>query len=627
MSSEVDGVMPEKVDISFSKVDDTFLDRLAQYVDQMQNMRERYILNWSGRGESFVEAGRPLSPAKTLRPNVEESVNFDTTKNLFITGDNLEALKLLQESYLGKVDMIYIDPPYNTGSDFIYHDDFKKSRDEEIDESRDEDGNRQFTVNTKDNGRYHSDWLSMMYPRLILARNFLSDKGVIFISIDEHEQANLQIVCNDVFGSENFIGVAPRKTRGSATTKGDADLQSLCDYVVIYTKNKRNVRFNKKIVGQKSYPYHDDRGDFYIVPLQDNGPHGTREARPNLWYPIYRQNDGTLTYEEPANGYSEKILPAMHQNKEGCWMWSKKKFDTDSKDLFVKDGRVYIKHYNNPDEDQNRYQFEKLMLSDMQNSKGTLAVNALFGAKGLFSNPKPVELIKWCEKLATNKQSLIMDFFAGSGTTAQAVMQQNADDGGHRNFILVQLPEVCSEKSEAFKAGYKTIDELSRERIRRAALHISATDKNADSHDYGFRSLHIDLANENDGISMTPQQTQQSMLDQLVNNIREERTPLDLLFGVLLSKGWSVDREIKRMNVNGNEVLCYDHMDDAPGTGVVACFDERVNQATIERIIDMAPQAAVFRDSSFATSNDKMNLVEQFRTLQSDGIETKVWVI
>ena len=619
--------MPEHVDLTFSKVDDTFLDRLAQYIDQMKDQRERYILNWTGRGGSFVEVGKPLDPAKTLRPDVQNSVNFDTTRNLFITGDNLGALKLLQESYLGKVDMIYIDPPYNTGSDLIYNDNFKYSKSDDIDNTRNELGERQWSANQLDDDRFHSKWLSMMYPRLILARTLMSDDAAIFISIDDNELANLRVICDEIFGVENFIGIAPRKTRGSATTKGDAALQGLCDYVVVYTKHRYNVKFNKKIVGQKQYPLHDTRGDFYIVPLNDNGPHGTREARPNLWYPIYVKHDGSLSYIEPDDGYVEKVLPPMHKNKEGRWMWSKKKFDADSRDILIKDGKAYIKHYHNPDEDQNRYQFEKLMLDNMQNAKGTKEVNSLFESKGMFSNPKPVELIQWCIKLSTRKDSLIMDFFAGSGTTAQAVMRMNADDGGNRHYILMQANAEIEKEFAALEAGYKTIDELSRERIRRAAKKIAAEDEHADQHDYGFRAMYIDYANENDGIERTASQTNQTDILNMANNIRNGRTPLDLLFGVLLQKGWNMDGQLTRLDINGNEVLTYDHIDGAPGTGVVACFDHDINQDTVQQIIDMAPQAAVFRDSSFKSSSDKINLVERFRTGNSGGVTTGVWVI
>lgn len=622
--NEVGGVFednqPEKVDISFSKVDDTFLDKFEKFLERAESRHERYELTWNGKSRAFAEAGRPLDPAKTLRPDLDESVDFDNTQNLFITGDNLEALKLLQESCLNKIDMIYIDPPYNTGHDFIYRDNFYVSLQAERDKSRDVSGERQYAVNSKESGRYHSDWLSMMYPRLMLARNLLSDQGVIFISIDDSEQSNLQELCNEVFDPINFIGIAPRKTRGSATTKGSAELQTLCDYVLIYARDKQSLVLNKKIVGRKSYPLHDERGDFYIVPLQDNGPHGTREARPNLWYPIYVKMDGSLSYSEPSNGYRQKILPQMHQNKEGRWMWSKSKFDQDSKDLYIKDGRVYIKHYHNPNEDQNKYQYEKLWLDDMQNAKGTKAVNDLFETRGMFSNPKPVELIEWCLRMATNKDSIILDFFAGSGTTAHAVMKLNAEDGGHRKFIMVQLDEKCDEKSEAYKVGYKTIDQLSRERIRRAAKQIKETDKNAADHDYGFRALYVDKSNVNDDVFATAD-VDRTQLQFQVNNIRNDRSPLDLLFGVLVAKGWQLDGKVEERQIGDNAVYLYDYL---PGAGMVSCFDENLDSETVNQIIGMHPNVAVFRESSFNKSSDKLNLMERFK---NDSPETSVWVI
>lgn len=560
-------------------------------------------------------------PAKTLRPNLGESIDFCKTKNLFISGDNIDALKLLQESYLNKVDMIYIDPPYNTGSDLVYDDSLTVKYGGYVEDSKDADGNRMFAVNRKDDARFHSKWLSMIYPVLILARNVLSDSGVIFMSIDDNEQANLQEMCNEVFGSTNFIGMAPRKTRGSATTKGDAELQTICDYVLIYAKNKSGLKLNKKIVGTKTYPLHDDRGDFYIVPLQDNGPHGTREARPNLWYPIYVGADGNLSYEKPDSGYSQKILPQMHQHKEGCWMWSKQKFDADKHDLYIKDGKAFIKHYYNSGEDQNKYQYEKLWLDDMQNAKGTKLINELFETNNLFSNPKPAELIKWCLKIATNRNSYVLDFFAGSGTTADAVMQLNAEDGGCRKFIMVQRLEKFDEKDEAYKAGYKTIDQLSRERIRRAAKKIKESDKNADDHDYGFRALYIDKANAKDDISVPADSLQQSQLSFQVDDIYADRSPLDLLFGVLVARGWQLDGEIERRNINGNDVYLYDYVS---GAGMVACFDNELTDEAISQIIDMYPQVAVFRETAFKQSDEKINLMERFK---NDSSETRVWVI
>lgn len=646
--------MPEHVDLTFSKVDDTFLDRLAQYIDQMKDQRERYILNWTGRGGAFVEAGKPLDPAKTLRPDAKNSVNFDTTKNLFITGDNLEALKLLQESYLGKVDMIYIDPPYNTGKDFVYHDNFTASTTEQIDETRDDDGNRQFSVNTKENGRYHSDWLSMMYPRLILARNFLSDKGVIFISIDDNEQANLKLLCDSVFGSDNLLGQIVWMKKNA---QNDAEsIQKNHEYILCY--RKINAVLSDSGIYTKAV-YKDDDGTYYYrgASLTTGGAGGTLNNRPRLGYSIYVNDDtgdfiGVCDYNVELARTSNDLSAVYNDRQDlldrgyriirppkrgaglGCWTWALDKFNRDKDEIGISGNSVYKKVRVAPDSvyenagrlfaDISNYRPFNSVIDDVSSAQGTNEVGRLFGSK-IFDHPKSIKLIS--RFLAQFKDSIVLDFFAGSGTTAQAVMQQNAKDGGHRQFILVQLPEQCNEKSEAYKAGYKTIDELSRERIRRAAKKIAAEDKNADSHDYGFRAMYIDYANENDGIEQTVSQTNQTDILNMANNIREGRTPLDLLFGVLLQKGWNMDGQLTRLDINGNEVLTYDHIDGAPGTGVVACFDRDINSDTVQQIIDMAPQAAVFRDSSFKSSSDKINLVERFRTGNSGGVTTGVWVI
>ncbi len=357
-----------------------FFDSLLELANLENSSNERYLMSWVGRKKSIVEAGAPIN--KTLRPDRDESVNFDSTKNLCIVGDNLDALKILQESYLGEVKMIYIDPPYNTGNDFVYKDSFSANKDNYKSNYLDEDGNvllseDKMIENERTNGRFHSDWLSMIYPRLKLCKNLLSEDGIIFISIDDNELDNLRKVCEEIFGEENFGGIAPRKTRGSATTKGDSEMQKINDYLVIFFKDKKTGTFNQKIVGEKKYPYSDERGEYYIVPLQDNGPHGTREARPNLWYPIHELNDGTLSYDATEN-IKRTILPDKHQNKEGCWMWSKAKFDKDGKDLTIHNDKVYIKHYYIEGEDQNRCQREKLWLDNFQNAKGTVTLNSLF---------------------------------------------------------------------------------------------------------------------------------------------------------------------------------------------------------------------------------------------------------
>lgn len=412
-------------------------DELVAEIKRLKN-NKKYGLVWEHKKEQVIE------DFETQQPYLEEVTEkridgpSDEPVNMIIEGDNFEALSVLNYTHAGKVDVIYIDPPYNTGNkDFIYNDDY---------------------VDSEDAFR-HSKWLSFMSSRLELSKRLLNDNGFICLSIDENELSTLKLLCDKYFGEENYIGCAPRKSRGSATTKGTAELQTLNDYLLIYAKNKTGLTLQKKIVGQKEYPNEDERGKYYIVPLQDNGPHGTREARPNLWYPIYVLDNGDLSYEEPEQ-YKEKVLPKMHQNKEGRWMWSKKKFDSDKKDILIRGGVAYIKHYYVEGEDQNKYQYEKLWLEDYQNAKGTKVLGNVLGKKGAFNNPKPVELIQYCVKLSTNKNAIVLDFFAGSGTTGQAVLELNEEDSGHRQFIL------CTNNGDKGPDSTKIAEEITYPRIK-----------------------------------------------------------------------------------------------------------------------------------------------------------------
>lgn len=413
-------------------------EELLEIIKSLKKQK-KFGLVWEDKPEKVATECRTKLPVvKEVTDKAINDAGIMEATNLIIEGDNYHALSVLSYTHAGKIDVIYIDPPYNTGNkDFIYND----------------------KLIDKDDSFRHSKWLSFMSRRLHLAKNLLNNQGIICISIDDNEETYLKVLCDEVFGSNNFIGCAPRKTRGSATTKGFAELQTLGDYLLIYAKNKAELVLQKKIVGQKTYPHSDSRGKFYIVPLQDNGPHGTREARPNLWYPIFELDDGSLTYEEPTS-FKCKLLPAQHQNKEGCWMWSKPKFERDRQDLLVKDGKVWIKHYYNPDEDQNKYQYEKLWLDGFLNAKGTKRLSEVIGRKQAFSNPKPVELVSWCLRLHSNKAGIALDFFAGSGTTGQAVLELNKEDGGHRQFILCTnnengiAEEVTYPRIKAVVEGY-----------------------------------------------------------------------------------------------------------------------------------------------------------------------------
>lgn len=543
---------PEKVEITFSKVDDTFLDKFNKFLERAESRRERYDLTWNGKAAAFAEAGKPLEPAKTLRPDLDESVDFDKTQNLFITGDNLETLKLLQESYLNKIDMIYIDPPYNTGHDFIYHDNFRITQGEEIDNSRDDDGNRQYAVNSKENGRYHSDWLNMMYPRLKLARNVLSERGVIFISIDNNELANLTLLCNEIFGEMNFLNAIVWKySSGGIPESGRFSAKH--DTILLYARNANSHFLN--VPTEKSYSQ--------TIP----DPHTESGKRLG----VHRDDVCELCGNGPGCKYRNVIM----------------------RDVWTDIGSLF------------RNSSEKILLSKMGVT---------------FDSQKPINLIARMINAGCPHDGIILDFFAGSGTTAHAVMKLNAEDGGHRKFIMVQLDEKCDEKSEAYKAGYKTIDQLSRERIRRAAKQIKETDKNAADHDYGFRALYVDKSNVNDDVFATAD-VDRTQLQFQVNNIRNDRSPLDLLFGVLVAKGWQLDGKVEERQIGNNAVYLYDYL---PGAGMVSCFDENLDSETVNQIINMHPNVAVFRESSFNKSSDKLNLMERFK---NDSPETSVWVI
>lgn len=573
----------------------------------IDDTKEKYQLTWPGKKEALVTANTPTT--NTLRPLKEKSINFDTTENIYIEGDNLEALKILQESYLGKIKCIYIDPPYNTGNDFIYNDNFSKDLNQELLDSGqiDEEGNR-LVVNNQSNGRFHSDWLSMMYPRLKLARNLLTTDGIIFISIDDFELNNLRKICDEIFGDENFVAICPRKTRGSATTKSDAELQKLNDYIVIYWKNKEFAKFNLKVVGQKKYPYQDDRGQYYTVPLQDNGPHGTRSARPNLFYPIYQTKDNRLVLNRETEN-DIKFIPDKHKNDDGRWMWSKEKFEKDWKDLCIKNGKVCIKHYYNKNEDQNQYRREKNWFDEYLNAKGTISLNNIIGVKGIFDNPKPVELIKLLIKMSTKDNDIIMDFFSGSATTAQAVLDINAEDKTSRKFIMVQLPEECQENTEAYKNGFKTICDIGEERIKRAGEKLEQ-EKQVNI-DYGFRVYKIDSSNMKD-IYYKPKELNQKQLELFETNIKEDRTSEDLLTQVILDLGLTLNLKVEEKNILDNKVYFVDD------NSLVACFDDNLNINIIDEICKYNPQKVIFKDSSFKNDNDKINLEEKIKKISPE---------
>jgi len=444
-----------------------------------------YELCWLGKEQVKAQIEAPL---KTV---LEEDKEFNSkeenlnSQNLLIQGDNLEVLKHLLKDYKEKIKMIYIDPPYNTKSkDLLYNDNRKHSLEElkEIfGDSFKEAKQVLKTIGTE--SLFHSAWLSFMYPRLFLAKQLLRDDGVIFVSIDDNEVAQLKLIMDEIYGEENFVGIVPRKTKGSVVVQSDSNLQKINDFLIIYFKNKRIGKFNLKKVGEKKYPFEDEKGKYNLISLQDIGKNGFKEARPNLWYPIYQLSDGSLSLEKIEEKAVE-ILPEKKQGKDGCWMWSKKKFNENKQDLIVVDGKVYIKKYFDINEDQNKYQKEKMFLDNFYNAEGTKRFNELFCNKGFFDNPKPTSLIKWCINLATEvyNNDIILDFFAGSGTTGDAVMQINAEDGGNRKYILVQLDEPVDPQRDKNIYDYLTnelkvspnIFEIAKERLKKVIKKIEA---------------------------------------------------------------------------------------------------------------------------------------------------------
>lgn len=589
------------------------VDRLLNICGEYQQEDyEKYKFEWKGKAECFQIAGKRTTG--TLRPCVDESVNFDDTQNLYIEGDNLEVLKILQKSYFNKVKMIYIDPPYNTGNDFVYKDNFK----DPIQHYK-EVTSQTTKSNPETMGRFHTAWLNMMFPRLRLAYNLLHEDGVIFISIDDHELHNLRKICDEVFGEENFVATCPRKTRGSATTKSDAEIQKLNDYILIYWKNKSNSEFNLKLVGEKQYPYSDERGKYYTVLLQDNGPHGTRTARPNLYYPIYQDINGNLSLEK-HNVNDREFLPSKHKNDDGCWMWSRPKFHKDYRDLCIKNEKVYIKHYYNPEEDQNKYQREKNWFDDFMNGKGTVVLNEIIEDKGIFNNPKPVELIKLFVNMATNNDDIILDFFSGSATTAHAVMELNKEDGGNRKFITVQLPELCGEDTEAFKNGYKNICEIGKERIRRAGKKLLeesnqiSLEENKTPLDVGFKVFKLDSSNlkawDSSPLKGKCDEAVQELikrLDESVDRRKPDRTDLDMVYEVMLKLGIQLTEPITKMNFDGKTAYSIKEK-----CLILVCLDKNLETETVDKMTKLAPAYIVFGQKCFedvsAMSNAKLLL-------------------
>lgn len=559
----------------------------------MEDAPEAYEFNWVGKQAARAEVLKPIK--KTLRPVKEDSVNWDNTQNLYIEGDNLEVLKLLQKSYLGKVKMIYIDPPYNTGNDFVYHDDFAMSADEYAEASGavDELGNK-YIKNMDSNGRFHSDWCSMMYSRLMVARSLLSEDGVIFISIDEHEEENLKKISNEIFGCSNFVGTIIWER--AFAPKNDAKyLSDSHDYVLVFAKT-----IDKFQIGL--LPRSEEANARYKNP--DNDPRG----------PWTADNMTVKTYS--ANYDYEIVTPngsVMSPPNGRCWFTSKERMDK-----LIQENRVWF------GETGGNMPRLKRFLCDVQqgmtattiwkytevghNQEGRQELKKLFDNKGYFDGPKPLRLISRILTIANlSANSIILDFFSGSATTAHAVMQLNAEDGGKRKYIMVQLPEETPEDSEARKAGYKTIPEVAKERIRRAGKKIKEESPltTADL-DTGFRVFRLEEGNYED-VKLSPKDYNQDDLDLFLNNIKADRNDLDLLFGCMLDWGVQLSLPMTQEVVDGKTIYTVNDGD------LVACFAENVSEDVVKAMADKMPLRVIFRDSCFAQDADKINIYETFK--------------
>lgn len=574
----------------------------------VEDAPEAYEFNWVGKQAARAEVLKPIK--KTLRPVKEDSVDWDNTQNLYIEGDNLEVLKLLQKSYLGKVKMIYIDPPYNTGNDFVYHDDFAMSADEyaEASGSVDELGNK-YIKNMDSNGRFHSDWCSMMYSRLMVARTLLTEDGVIFISIDDNEVENLRKICDEVLGENNFVtNIVWQSTAGSNT---GTDIVTVTENILVYTKNRNVFKFNGKLSDENSYTLSDEyeniRGK-YSLDKMDRRRVGSHYSEA-LNYPI-TMPDGSLRY---PGGYSEKSAEGWN------YLWSKTKVDWGLKNGFIvfkqNNGvwNVYNKRYSKVDNEGNVIErstpYRNLITSDICNTaQGTAEIRNLFGNR-FFDFPKPTKIINILLNTVVrkDKDSIILDFFSGSATTAHAVMQLNAEDGGNRKFIMVQLPEETPEDSEARKAGYNTIPDIAKERIRRAGKKIKEESPltTADL-DTGFRVFRLDEGNYED-VNRTPKEFKQDQLDLFLNNIKADRNDLDLLFGCMLDWGVQLSLPMTQEVVDGKTIYTVNDGD------LVACFAENVSEDVVKAMAEKMPLRVIFRDSCFAQDADKINIYETFK--------------
>ena len=616
----------EKIDLSRVdwKSSREFFESLGEALNKLEDKDESYDFTWVGKRKSIIEAGAPID--KILRPDMEASKDFDNTKNMLIVGDNLDALKLLQESYLGKIKMIYIDPPYNTGHDFVYHDNFTVKKADFEDNSTDSDGNviiseDEYAENSKANGRFHSDWLSMMYPRLKLARNLLTDDGMIFISIDDSEQTNLIKLLNESFGEDQFINTIAVKMSelSGLKMKHLVKFPKTKEYLIVYAKDRDGVKITipkeKKSAAELSdyLRYYsniienpeDDVSTWKIVSLKEFfGKNNIVVDDIDQWkidhadQMVYRTNSVTVTKYVKEHPNAPSICALTNNDGNTVIKWDDKEM------LFL---AKYIDSY----------------VGDLWLDISTINLNKEICLNSAYfeNGQKPLSLLRRVIESGSNDSDIILDFFAGSGSTGHAIMELNAENNANRKFILVQLDERVAPKSEAKKAGYDTIDQITAERLRRAGEKIKSEHPEADI-DTGFRVFRVDGSNNNENIRKPLGEIDQSDMFDMIDNVKKDRTPLDLLFGVIYTSALPFDLKLETRKIGENTVYMYGYLDE--NTGLIACFDDEVPEETVKEIAKLNPLTAAFKDSSFKDSAEKINLSEHFRIISPD---TRVKVI
>ena len=650
---------PNKADENFKKLAALFPNAVTETIDEngevvraidkdvlMQEIsctvvdgkEERYQFTWPDKKKSVLLANAPIF--KTLRPCREESVDFDTTENLYIEGDNLEVLKLLQETYLGKIKMIYIDPPYNTGNDFVYEDDFAQSTEDYLANSGqfDEEGNR-LVKNLDSNGRFHTDWLNMIYPRLKLAKDLLSDDGVIFISIDDNEVENLKKICSEVFGQINFVGMLSVENNPKGR-KNSTFISVSAEYCLIFAKNKEISYFVENVPKKSSDMVLDEDGRYVhnsgkrVLVGENSFNKIVTSPSSNKNYSVYfRKQDYSIITKKEEFGVIDKALinagyiryASYNKGKLIENTYTEEKFLSlaEKKALDFSNDKIYEKNFsdtirmksqlvNREYEAIVRGSKKKFSMELTTTGAGTY-LKELFGLSDVpFTAPKNTGFLKMLISLFEEKDFYVLDFFSGSASEADAVMQLNAEDGGHRKFIMVQLPEETDEKREAYKAGYRNICEIGKERIRRAAKKIAEENPEA-AFDGGFRVLKCDSSNMKD-VYYSPADFELNLLDTMEDNIKEDRTAEDLLFQVMLDLGVLLSSKIEETTIAGKKVF------DVADGFLIACFDEDVNEETIKAIAQKEPYYFVMRDSSLANDSVATNFEQIFATYSPDTV-------